>query len=479
MASLPPPPARGAPARARPRGPAPLRPLLLPEIISGVYRFCDIKTLGSSCVVCRVWAKALDDEAWEAAAFGQFAWFSRKRPRAWSGYEFARRLGTAQRDMGSAASGDARGANRIFFLGGSMSTFRDFCSSDVLSFAVSRQPSAEAGAAAVDARGDPEYPPFFEWHASLPYTLSAVGYARDHENAILAVGGWDGALAQPYNLVLAEGAEGWVEEEPMNTRRCFHSLAVLNCNSRLAMGGGVSVWQGASVFKSCEVYGHYNMSLNANAADADKSWADFTGMGVGRCGAVAVSSLGGDIFVVGGYGGEAMYHCTAEMLRPGAERWERLPDMQFRRTGLGVCYGADNAIYAIGGSPDGSRCHRTVERLDPREPSWQQVASLRAPRAYCAATIGPSGQIFVAGGETESVQGSATLTLRTVETFDTRKVGSQWQKFGEVLFLASIMSQPNGVNHIRGPTVKVPWGDLFRGSLKEMGKLDNALVYRL
>lgn len=84
----------------------------------------------------------------------------------------------------------------------------------------------------------------------------------------------------------------WVQLPPLSRARCFLA-SVTDLQGRLhAFGGGDSVWQGASVFKTSEF-------LHEEGGGVRK-WRPGVEMNTARCGLGACVTVAGDVVVVGG-----------------------------------------------------------------------------------------------------------------------------------------------------------------------------------
>ncbi|XP_033756851.1 kelch-like protein 10 [Pecten maximus] len=123
----------------------------------------------------------------------------------------------------------------------------------------------------------------------------------------------------------------------------------------------------------------------------------------------ATVSLGGVIYVIGGYDG-SRYLSSVLCFRPDTHTWENRARMHFQR-----CYVAgvelDGKIYVFGGF-DGRQRHDSVEYYDAISNQWNDSQPMRQCRSDCGATVS-SGKIYVAGG----FDGSHCLS--SVEMYDT------------------------------------------------------------
>ncbi len=169
-------------------------------------------------------------------------------------------------------------------------------------------------------------------------------------------------------------------------------------------------------------------------------------------------SVDGDLFVIGGLTQDATYSRRTYRLKEGAGEWERLTDAPHPVTGQAISLGKE--IYVIGGyngeamrsvmvfdaerlawstkddlpyplsaysavSYDGSiflfgdyTQMDAVHQYDPATGTLHLLAEKITPRRHTAATV-VEDQVFVIGGN----QTSAGNALTTIESFDLRKLG--------------------------------------------------------
>jgi len=175
----------------------------------------------------------------------------------------------------------------------------------------------------------------------------------------------------------------------------------------VVLGGGRSIWQGATVYRSTELFdGHtetwrsgpnmMDARCGLSAATNPRWVGDLVGFKMWSMRKtttlllliiimVAVVLLfhhSGSIFVAGGYAGGANYLSSFEYLPSDGRGWIRLPPMQYPRTGFGLCLGPDHCLYAVGGSPNGADSHNSAERYDERRGVWEILPPMVAARGY-------------------------------------------------------------------------------------------------
>lgn len=204
----------------------------------------------------------------------------------------------------------------------------------------------------------------------------------------------------------ANGA--WTPLAPMRTARCCCSAALDVHGNIFVVGGGASMYRGATCLRTVE-------RLDIGSGE----WAEAPAMESARCAVGVASSFEQNrLFAFGGYSGVLAYLDTAEALDMSAgtdARWVQLPPMSCQRAGCNAACGPDGRIYVLGGGPDGQRQWNTMEMLDPRTDTWQQSSALlRWGRHYNASAFGPDGFLYASGAFRHSGQ------LDVVERYDPR-----------------------------------------------------------
>ncbi|XP_019908019.2 kelch-like protein 20 [Esox lucius] len=124
---------------------------------------------------------------------------------------------------------------------------------------------------------------------------------------------------------------------------------------------------------------------------------------------VCVVEMNGYMYALGGYDGMACTN-TVERYDPKMNSWTKQAPMLSRRCGAAAAV-MDGQLYVIGGS-DGVTAMNTVERFNSLDGTWDACPAMSTPRenAGCCAYM---GRLFAAGGQDE-----LHLELNTVEKFD-------------------------------------------------------------
>ena len=187
----------------------------------------------------------------------------------------------------------------------------------------------------------------------------------------------------------------------LKKERCFLGAAIDTDSNIIISGGCSTLYQGAEVYSSLEIYspGSRNSAFEIIPAK----------MNVLRGGHQSVYDWRRNhLYCLGGYGGGDVYHESMEwvdlspdiissgLVGGGFQMCQN--DMSVKRTGAGADFGEDGAIYVVGGSPDGARGHNSLERYDPRVGAWEKLTSMEHRRGYLAAKFAPNGNLYAAGG---------------------------------------------------------------------------------
>lgn len=102
------------------------------------------------------------------------------------------------------------------------------------------------------------------------------------------------------------------------------------------------------------------------------SWHSAASMSNKRC-RHGAASLGGKLFVCGGYDGSA-FLSVAEVYNSAADQWDLLVPMNTRRSRLSLVANR-GCLYAVGGY-DGQSNLSSVEVYDPEAKRWTFVAPM-------------------------------------------------------------------------------------------------------
>ncbi|RNA32402.1 kelch 10, partial [Brachionus plicatilis] len=196
-------------------------------------------------------------------------------------------------------------------------------------------------------------------------------------DCIYIIGGFDGTQyfnnCRKFNIKKRE----WQEMAPMNTKRCYVSVAAHE-GIIYAMGG----FDGYGRHKTAE---KYNLEKN--------QWSFISEMNEFRSDASA-AELNGKIFICGGFNGSDCVD-TVEFYDPETNRWTLVSKMGSKRSGVGLI-SYMGCLYAIGGY-DGFLRLNTCERYDLKSRKWFKEAEMNSPRSNFGLAVFDNC-IFVMGG---------------------------------------------------------------------------------
>ncbi|XP_048850811.1 kelch-like protein 10 [Brienomyrus brachyistius] len=207
---------------------------------------------------------------------------------------------------------------------------------------------------------------------------------------VYCIGGTDGLVCSNSVRRFNPFTRTWDRVAPMQTRRCYVSVAVAD-GYIYAFGG----FDGLTRLNTAERYD-----------PASNSWTFIQPMQERRSDASA-TTLHGKIYVCGGYNGNTTVQ-TAECYDPVTEQWTTIAPMRTPRHGVGVISFKDK-VYAVGGTFQ-YRHLRSVEAYDPVTNCWQAVKPMHNTRSNFGIEV-IDDLLFVVGGYT----GSRTTK---VECFD-------------------------------------------------------------
>ncbi|XP_063982748.1 kelch-like protein 10 [Diachasmimorpha longicaudata] len=252
--------------------------------------------------------------------------------------------------------------------------------------------------------------------------LAAIGFN------IYVIGGFDNASGtnieakvyfsscRCFNAV----TKTWREVAPMNSRRCYVSVAVLN-DMIYAIGG----YNGHRRLNSVERYNY-----------KENQWSLIASMNRQRSDGSA-TTLNNKIYIVGGFNGHECLS-TAEVYNPDTDQWTMIASMRSRRCGAS-CISYHDHVYAIGGFAGHAR-KKCGEKYNPSTNRWQYIPEMYNPRSNFAIAV-IDDMIFAIGG----YNGLHSLFL--VECYDERT--NEWYKATDMNFFRSglaacvIMGLPN------------------------------------
>ncbi|XP_052241378.1 kelch-like protein 10 [Dreissena polymorpha] len=210
-------------------------------------------------------------------------------------------------------------------------------------------------------------------------------------HVIYVIGGFDGN--EYFNSVRCFDVvnKTWSQVSPMNAKRCYVSVALLD-GLIYALGG---------------FDGHVRQNTAERYLPRKNQWSLIAPMNHQRSDANAAAS-NNRIYICGGFNGsECLGH--AECYDPRANQWTMLTPMRSRRSGVGVI-AYRGQIYVLGGFNGQSRMN-TCERYNPVTNTWSQVADMYSPRSNFAVAV-LDDMIFVIGGF------NGTTTIFNVECYE-------------------------------------------------------------
>lgn len=127
----------------------------------------------------------------------------------------------------------------------------------------------------------------------------------------------------------------------------------------------------------------------------------------------AVASLGGQLYVNGGFQARGQEHASARLYRytPQRDRWRRLPDSPIARAAHAL-QAIGGKLYAAGGANDSSRRLRELFVYDPSSRTWRRGPRMRVGRNHVASAV-LEGRLYVVGGR----PGPEAGNFRVVERY--------------------------------------------------------------
>ncbi|XP_055685556.1 kelch-like protein 10 [Lutzomyia longipalpis] len=207
---------------------------------------------------------------------------------------------------------------------------------------------------------------------------------------IYCIGGFNGSEYFNNCRIFDTVTRTWHPMAPMNVRRCYVSVALLNGNI-YAMGG----FDGSVRHRTCEMY-----DLKTNL------WTFVAQMNSQRSDACA-TVMDGRIYILGGFNGHECMN-TAEVYDAELNAWSLIPQMIHRRSGL-KCIAHHGRIYAIGGF-NGLVRLKHCEQFNPTTDTWSPIAEMLCPRSNFAIEV-IDDMIFVMAGY------NGTFTISDVECY--------------------------------------------------------------
>lgn len=251
------------------------------------------------------------------------------------------------------------------------------------------------------------------WVVSRHHDVGARAYhgcvTMDH--CIFVIGGFDGVeyfnSCRVFNVV----TKIWSEIAPMNSKRCYVSVAELD-GLIYAMGG----FDGQLRLNSVE---RFNRKTN--------QWSFIATMNHQRSDARA-TTMGGRIYICGGFNGQECLN-TSEYYEPSTSQWTLISPMRNRRSGVGVI-AYNGMIYALGGFNGITRMN-TGERYCPTRKTWSTIPEMYSPRSNFAIEV-IDDMIFVIGGF------NGVTTIFNVECYDSK--ADEWYDAHDLSLYRSALS---------------------------------------
>ena len=143
-------------------------------------------------------------------------------------------------------------------------------------------------------------------------------------------------------------------------------------------------------------------------------WQTVSSLPTGRSG-VAVASLGGEIYAIGGANSSGTALANVEAYDPGTDTWSAKAPMPTARASLGAV-ALGGKIYAIGGQDTTGGDLSTTEIYTPGTDSWATGPSLLEPQGGGLAVAVSGGVIYAIGGDIRrSVSGGVDSRRLVVE----------------------------------------------------------------
>lgn len=228
---------------------------------------------------------------------------------------------------------------------------------------------------------------------------------------IYIIGGFDGVeyfnscrTFDPVNKV-------WAEAPPMNCKRCYVSVALLD-GFIYAMGG---------------FDGHVRQNSVERFTKETNQWSMIRPMHHQRSDASA-TTLNGKVFICGGFNGQECLN-TAEYFDPVTSQWTLITSMNNRRSGVGVI-AYNSCLYALGGFNGVTRMN-TGERYCPRTRQWVDIPEMYSPRSNFATEI-IDDMLFAIGGF------NGVTTIFNVECYDSS--ADEWYDATDMSLYRSALS---------------------------------------
>lgn len=217
------------------------------------------------------------------------------------------------------------------------------------------------------------------------------------------------ALVAPFTGVITANADTaaavWTERPPLQVARGGHDVAVV--------GGGILVVGGFDPADAVPPFAFDSVEARRQAPGS--SWHTVPPLQIARTNAAA-AELGGTVYVVGGFGDDAILD-TVETLAPGGRSWTQGPRLP-RPRGAAAAAALGGLLYVAGGLVAVGSIREVVTAsvlaYDPRTRKWTSVAPMPTPR-WRLRLVEAGGHLYAIGGESRN-----GTTLSTVERYDPR-----------------------------------------------------------
>lgn len=244
------------------------------------------------------------------------------------------------------------------------------------------------------------------WGAKTPLPEARSDFAITKDgNDIYLVGGLDenGTILSSvlkYNPFL----HLYEEVAPLPETRFRHGAAVLD--QELYVIGGYTSDEASSSGQPSECLRIYNIENN--------EWRE------GACtefphGDTCAATLGGKLYVIGGYGESYATLRAVEEYDPATGSWSRVPDLPEGRGDV-MCAVSGGELYALGGY-DGDTFTSSVYSYNPTTRTWRTRAEMPYVKGDGAATALPGNKILVVSGETTVTPGVNKASLHWTEEY--------------------------------------------------------------
>ena len=158
---------------------------------------------------------------------------------------------------------------------------------------------------------------------------------------------------------------------------------------------------------------------------ATNDWATAPTMSGARSGHTATLLPGGQVLVVGGFGGKSQ--AEAERYDPAVNAWTTAGSLTDGRFGHTATLLPGGQVLVVGGlnSAQGGTYLVSVEKYDPAANSWALAHPMDGGRGFHTATLLPDGDVLVLGG-TDGNRPLASAVRYAPETDGWVLAGKSW-----------------------------------------------------